>query len=206
MKKIYTLLAVCMTALTLSAQSEICFVDAQGKEIADGAVVVMNDVETNDFDETFIPLKGLSIKNKSNAAKQVRLSVKVEEWFGSSLACCVGSTCKSLYKAGSLAVEGIAIAAGNAEPITHTEWIVNTEEYGTFNTQFVLETQKGTTNTQQTAITVQFVYADPASLPTAQEVDVVVVKTFDLTGRETNAQKGILLQVLSDGTTRKVIK
>lgn len=206
MNKIYTLIATLMVALSASAQQDVCFRNANGNDIKDGSVITMNKVEVDDFDDTIIPLTGLSIRNNTSANAKLRLTVQIDNFSGRSFACCVGSSCHYLSKAGSIIIDNISVSPNSLIEIINTEWVVKPNEYGTLATKFILETQKGMSYIKQTEITVNFTYKDPASINEDKTPGLKVVKTYDITGRETNAHKGLLLQLMSDGSVHKVLR
>lgn len=206
MKKFYSIIAALFTALTISAQSDVCFVDAAGNAIADGTVVTMDEVEVDDFDDTMVPLKGLFIQNNTEDEVTLRLLVSTEEFAGMYFACCVGTNCRNLSNAGTMTVDKIVLGANEKVEITNTEWVVNPGEYGTLATKFALEESNGLGYEAQTEIGINFVYADQSNVESVNGSDAKVVKTFDLQGRETTAQKGLLIEKLSDGSVRKVMK
>lgn len=184
MKKIFTLLAVLMigTATTFAQK----FVDANGDEIADGTALTMNQAEDDGFGGIEVPLKGLYISGASSAT----LTATIEEMpEGSSFACCVGSNCRNLSKAGSLSITGIS-SLGKTE-INNTEWLP--AAYGSCKVTFNIK--NGSTLGSGKTVYVNFVYADPASISGVTVNEANYGKAYNVAGQRVNSDaKGIVIR------------
>ena len=91
MKKFLLTLGVIFASLTASAQ--LVFVDAEGKELADGATVTMDKGHMNDFDEYQVNLEGISVKNTTDKGMRFNMTFQVTEIPSGSFTCCFGGTC-----------------------------------------------------------------------------------------------------------------
>ncbi len=196
MKKLLLVLGVMLCSLTTTAQ--LVFVDANGKELANGATITMDKAEVNDWDEFQISLEGISVKNTTSKSLTFTMDAVVSTLPNGSFACCFGSTCKNAMKPATINLANLKIDANTTTAITNTEWVIDGEgQYGTCTVEFKLST--GNT------LKVNFVYADPANV-TALNASKKIVAIFDMTGNKINAlKKGINLIRYADGSVKKRI-
>ena len=120
MKKFLLTLGVIFASLTASAQ--LVFVDAEGKELADGATVTMDKGHLNDFDEYQVNLEGISVKNTTDKGMRFNLTFQVTEIPSGSFTCCFGGTCLApVSKPSELLLEQMVSKANAVDEILSTE-------------------------------------------------------------------------------------
>lgn len=205
MKKIFTLIAMAMMAILANAQ--VVFVDPEGKEYADGETMTITQT-TIDWGDGDIEIlfHSPSVKNKGNKAVNVGFDINVKVLpENTGVQYCYPNNCYFCYETKLITTESASVAAG-ATKSTGTEWQCYNSEiddyaYGTCTIELTAyeDGKKGNT------VTVNYVYADPTSINTVNK-KATVAKTFDITGRQTTSGNGILIQKMSDGSVRKVIK
>lgn len=193
MKKLLLAMGVMLCSLNITAQ--LIFVDAEGKELANGATITMDKAEMNDFDELEVLLEGVSIKNTSSSAQTFTMDAVVSALPSGSLNCCFGTTCRNATEPKTINLTGLKIAANTTTKIINTEWITEEGKYGTCKVQFKLST--GNT------LNVEFVYADPSNVSgvaASQKIKAI----YDMTGKQVKSlQRGINLVRYADGSVKK---
>lgn len=209
MKKFFTLIAMAFAAVVSHAQSndlQFCYVD--GTVIPNGSIVEVStpDPEALEYDEVKFE-SGIYIKNTTSNTLNATLSLNVTEISPESeLSVCLGKQCK-MYTVKGVNTLTYDLAAGSLNNML-CHWVPalseDTDEYmyGTCSGEYTLKSGSTTCST----ITVKFVYADPASINTVDANAASVVKSYDLQGCENANAKGIVIERLSNGSVRKVIK
>lgn len=208
MKKIFTLIAMAMMTIASQAQSndlQFCYED--GTVIPSGTTVVIDtpDAELLEEDEVMFE-SGIYIKNTTAGAINSTLSFDItQNPEGTELSVCLGMQCQMYYQSGSFSISNVNLDA-NSKNNMRCHWSPIDNEsgdyiYGSCTGTYTLKSGSTTCST----ITVQFVYADPTSITSTNGANKVV-KAYDLMGRQTTSGKGIVLQKMSDGTVRKVLK
>lgn len=196
MKKFLLTLGVLFASLTASAQ--LVFVDAEGKELADGATVTMDKTSYNDFDEFQVGLEGISIKNTTDKGTKFNMDFNVAEISYGSFACCFGGKCQNTSQTGVLSLTDCVIKANTTSLIEFTEWAIAEGKYGTCKVTISLSTGR--------SLNVNFVYADPAPVQGITE-GKKVAGYYDATGKpQSKLRKGLNLVRYTDGTVKKVIR
>ena len=196
MKKFLLTLGVLFASITASAQ--LVFVDAEGKELADGATVTMNKTVTNDWGEPQINLEGISIKNPTATGMKFDMEATVTQLPSGNFQCCFGSLCQLISKPGTLKLEGCVAKKESVQEITFTEWVPAEGKYGTCKVTISLSTGR--------TLNVNFVYADPSPVQ-GITLGKKIAGYFDATGKpQDKLQKGLNLVRYTDGTVRKVIR
>ena len=197
MKKFLLTLGVIFASLTASAQ--LVFVDAEGKELADGATVTMDKTGYNDFEEFQVGLEGISVKNTTDKGMRFNLTFQVTEIPSGSFTCCFGGTCLApVSKPSELLLEQMVSKANAVDEILSTEWVPAPGKYGTCKVTISLSTGR--------TLNVNFVYADPSPVQ-GITLDKKIAGYFDATGKpQDKLQKGLNLVRYTDGTVRKVIR
>lgn len=197
MKKFLLTLGVIFASLTASAQ--LVFVDAEGKELADGATVTMDKGHLNDFDEYQINLEGISIKNTTDKGMRFDMTFHVTEIPSGGFNCCFGGTCLApVNKPSELLLEQMVSKANAVDEILNTEWVTAPGKYGTCKVTISLSTGR--------TLNVHFVYADPSPVQ-GVTLGKKIAGCFDATGKPLDKlQKGLNLVRYTDGTVRKMIR
>lgn len=208
MKKIFTLIAMAMMTIASQAQDlQFCYED--GTAIPSGTTVVVStpDQELFEEDGTRMYESGIYIKNTTAGTVNSTLSFEVTEFQEESeLSVCLGTQCNMYSKVGTYNISNVNLAAGSISSM-QCHWApaydydLDDYIYGSCTGTYTLKSGSTTCST----ITVQFVYADPASVESTTGT-AKVVKTYDVMGRQTIGAKGIVLQKMSDGSVRKVLK
>lgn len=207
MKKIFTLIAMAMMTIASQAQ-DLQFCYANGTIIPNGTTVVVNTPDAELLEEDEVKFEsGIYIKNTTAGTVNSTLSFNVSEiQEESELSVCLGTQCNMYSTVGTYNISNVNLTAGSISNM-QCHWApaydydLDDYVYGSCTGTYTLKSG----NTTCSTITVQFVYADPASIISATGTKKVV-KTYDLQGRETIGAKGIVLQKMSDGTVRKVLK
>lgn len=209
MKKIFTLIAMAMMAIAMHAQSnDLQFCYADGTVVPSGSVVVINtpDPELLADDEVKFE-SGMYIKNTTSGAVNATLSFKVTEISAESeLSVCLGTQCQMYHSTGNYDIKNVSLKGGSINNMQchwspAIDWDTEEYAYGSSSAEYTLKSG----STACSTITIKFVYADPTSISTVSK-KATVAKTFDITGRQTTSGNGILIQKMSDGSVRKVVK
>lgn len=209
MKKIFTLIAMAMMAVATQAQnSDLMFCYENGEEIPSGSVVVVNtpDEEYLEFDEIMFN-SGIFIKNNTASDVVSNLAFTVSEMSDESeLSVCLGTQCQMFHCIGDYAISNVKLAAGSSSDMRchwapAIDWDTEEYVYGSCTGVYALLSGSEVCS----SITVKFIYADEAGINAADNA-VKVVKTYDLQGREAASAKGLVIEKLSNGKVRKVIK
>lgn len=196
MRRILLTLGVLLTSMTMSAQ--LVFVDADGRELADGSTITMNNAVKNDWGEIQVDLKGISIKNTSAIAQNFTMDVEVKELPAGSFACCYGMTCKNTKKPSTMNLKNLSIDANATEMISNTDWAMEEDgHFGTCAVTFKLST--GNT------LNVNFVYTESTDISHVSE-KAEITAIYDITGKSIKTmQKGMNIVHYTDGTVKKII-
>ena len=130
MKKTILLFAAFLFVLSSiraqTIQHQLVFVDHRGAVVKDGATLVLNKVEQNDFKEDVIH-SGLSVRNTTGQSLPVMLSVKIAELIGGTLQVCFPSSCDRYTETNTFWKEkgDIAAHAAGNDPSLQTEFILD---------------------------------------------------------------------------------
>lgn len=198
-----------MMAIAMHAQSndlQFCYKD--GTVIPSGSTVVINtpDPELLEEDEVMFE-SGIYIKNATSSAVNATLSFKVTEISEESeLSVCLGTQCQMYHVTGNYDIANVSLTGGSLNDMRchwapAIDWDTEEYSYGSCAAEYTIKSG----STACSTITVKFVYADPTSINTVNK-KATVAKTFDITGRQTISGNGILIQKMSDGSVRKVVK
>lgn len=169
MKKLLSTLLAAFCALPLVAQnSTIVFTDENGSEIADGTMITVNKPVTDDFGEMMIP-SGIYVKNLSAENAGVRINYTVKTLDNGTMQICFPMSCVSNNATGTFKTESGLMAASEKRDL-QTEWLP--QAYGSCTVTYQIEMMKQTSvfppkyESQGTgsAITVNYVYADPTAI------------------------------------------
>lgn len=202
MKKIFTLIAFAM--LTFAAQAQVVLVDPAGKEYTNGQTMTIHSTIDPDWGD--IVLEAPSVKNKGNQAVDVKLALNITSLPAfTAVQQCFAVNCFIYEEVGNYESNVVNVKAGETKT-TATEWQCYDSEAddfakGTCTIQFTIyeNGQKGN------VITVNYVNGDETAISSTNAA-AKAVKTYDLMGRQTINGKGIVLQQMSDGTVRKILK
>lgn len=202
MKKIFTLIAMAIFAVASHAQ--VVFLDPEGKEYGDGQTMTINSTVDPDWGDVI--LEAPSIKNTSASSANVYLNVNITALpENTAVQECFATNCYFFDLVGEHDTQSVVIGAG-ATKSTATEWQcynAETDDYSYGVCTIILTAYAN--GTKASSVTVNYVNADPASISTVNK-KATVAKTFDITGRQTISGNGILIQKMSDGSVRKVVK
>lgn len=208
MKKIFTLISMALIAMTSQAQNnDLQFCYENGTIIPDGSVVVVDTPDPELLAEDEIKFEsGIFIKNNTASSLASTLEFSVTEITEESeLSVCLGTNCHMYTQNGTFSLTDNLAAGSISSMQCHWSPAYNwdTDEYIYGNCKGTYSIKNG--STVCSTITVNFVYADPAGISTIDK-NATVVKSYDLQGRETSNAKGIVIEKMSDGSVRKVIK
>lgn len=203
MKKFFTLIAMAFVAVASHAQ--IVFLDPEGKEYADGQTMTIYSTVDPDWGDVI--LEAPSIKNTSASSVSVSLNVDIKTLpENTAVQMCFPESCFFLDIIGSYNTQSTNMEAGSTRS-TATEWSCYDSELDdyAYGVCTVIITAYANGN-KSSAVTVNYVNADPAGINTVDANAASVVKSYDLQGRENANAKGIVIERLSNGSVRKVIK
>lgn len=188
MKKIFTLFMGLVATLTVQAQSDfpLQFADKDGNIIADGTVLNLTTVETDDFGDVLMP-SGLYVKNTIDADVEGGGVYSITTFSNGSFQTCFPANCVSNNKTGNFETSHGTIAAGGLKSM-QTEWLPASS--GTCVVTYQLVTYKQNVITKQwqkdqtgPTVTLNFTY-DPAGVnSTVNNKSVHRVEYYNLTGR-----------------------
>lgn len=201
MKKIFTLIAMAM--MNMASQAQVVLVDLNGKEYTSGEFTITPEIDPDWGDVIF---KAPSVKNNGSSAVNVKLGVNITALpENTAVQECFAGSCFFFDSVGSHDTNVVNVKAGKTQS-TATEWqCYNSElddyDFGTCTIEFTIyeNGQKGN------VVTVNYVYANPDGIATVDK-NATVVKTYDLQGREATNASGIVIEKMSNGKVRKVIK
>ena len=210
MKKILLTIALMLSVGSISAQDfAFEFAKADGTIIPDGSVVTITKAEEADDGSGDIEMQsGIYAKNVDGDADQlVRIAYDVKTMDNGFMQICFPSACASINRVSSGSTQPGKM--GNLHSIA-TEWFPTA--FGKCTVKINLESVvKITTGYMVTddgpGITLQFVYADPASVDAAVSV-ATPVAYYSLSGqRLPEKTRGLVLVRLSDGrVVKRVIR
>lgn len=202
MKKIFTLFAMVM--MTVVMQAQVVLVDLEGKEYGNGeSFTITPEIDPEWGDVIF---EAPSVKNNGSAAVNVKLGVNITTLpANTAVQECFAVNCFYFDKEGSHDTAIVSVAAG-ATKSTATEWQCYDSEaddyaFGTCTIEFTIYEN----DVKGNVVTVNYVYADPAGIKTADK-NATVVKAYDLQGRVAASANGIIIEKMSDGSVRKIMK
>lgn len=209
MKRIITLFVGMVAALAVQAQSDfpLQFADKDGNIIADGTVLNLTTVETDDFGDVQMP-SGLWVKNTTSADVQGGGSYRITTLSNGSFQTCFPANCVSNNKTGNYETSNGAIAAGELKSM-QTEWLpVNS---GSCVVTYQLVTYKQNVITKQwqkektgPTVTLNFNYDMAGVGSIVNNKNVCSVEYYNLTGRRVKAPvhgMNIVKITYADGTT-----
>lgn len=207
MKKLFTLIAMTMLVVASQAQSlQFCYAD--GTVIPDGTEIVATTVneELLEWDEIQLE-SGVFVKNTSAGNVTATLSFNITELSEeSSLSVCLGTNCHMYTETGENSISNVKLN-GNSINDLMCHWVpaVNDDyEYLPGNCKAIYTISEG--GNKCSTITINFVYGD-TSVNGINTSDAKIVATYTANGQLASAsQKGLLIQKMSDGSIRKVIK
>lgn len=202
MKKIFTLIAFAM--LTIAAQAQVVLLDPAGKEYTNGQTMTIHSTIDPDWGD--VVLEAPSVKNKGTQDVNVKLSLNITALPAhTSVQQCFVGNCFIYEATGNYESNQVNVKAGSTKT-TATEWQCYDSEAddfakGTCTIVFTIyeNGQKGN------VVTVNYVNGDTTGIISTNGSNKVI-KAYDLMGRQTTSGKGIVLQKMSDGTVRKVLK
>lgn len=224
MKKVFMLLAVALMSIGAYAQDSekdlttFIFVDKNGNEVKDGAVVTVTDAEMKEG--RLQVSTGLFVKNTTNQSQGVGLDLEVKQIDNGSFSCCFPANCQDFSNVGVYndANAPTIMEAGETKDF-QTEWFPSA--YGTSVATFQLKKYSVTTNSifgmtieavgdfisYAPKITINFVYGDPTSVKgITDNSNATVVARYNAAGMRANTQvKGLNIEKLSNGKTIKRI-
>lgn len=217
MRKLLLLLSA-LFALSAGAQTadDLQFVDAKGNVHATGSTVNISTVEEDPFVGTQMPA-GLYLKNagKQDVAVRVKFSDGVIP--NGEMQVCAFTHCEMLkgtmtkegiLKAGArdnLMWEWFPTAYGTASAKVKTELVkydTEIDDFGNEVTVFGDKIADGPT------LTVNFVYADPASVNAVENAEKAkVVSRYNVAGQQLSGKShGVVIEKLSNGKARKTVR
>lgn len=212
MKNFFMLCIGLVAALTIQAQSDfpLQFADKDGNIIADGTTIKVTNAETNEFGEIFVSL-GLFVKNTKETASSLRVHYSIQTLESGFFQICFPVNCITKSTTGTFETSSDLMNANETRNL-NTEWIPAT--YGkcvaTYQIEVMNQTNSFSPQFEFTAmgpkITVEYVYADPASIHQTENEQGTVDSYYSINGTQLpNAQKGFNIVKLTNGKKVKSI-
>lgn len=186
------------------------FVDADGNVVPDGSIVTINKAieEDDGFGGTFVQMpSGLYVHNTDDDASLL-VNYDLRRIDNGNFQICFPSSCISRSTKGSYKTTGGTLKADETRNL-QTEWLPDSYGQCEAHLQIVFCVDLGKQFEEITngpAITLRFVYADPASVQSTVQV-LRPVARYALDGTQLRStQRGIQLVRYSDGSVRKVVQ
>ncbi len=215
MKKIYSFIFCLMTGITTvfaQGTNTVVFTDGNGGEaFADGATIVRDHIEGDDF-EGYSISSDLFIKNTGSTTVPISVKMEPETLPSGGIKLCFPSTCLTYYATTETATG--PIKAGESKDL-QSEW-VNIEGYSQCKVKYTIQhmTFQGVVNGQPTysatpgaSITVIYNYADPAGIDGVEaDKEVLSEVYYNVLGHQLRTPKGLCIKktVYVDGTQKCV--
>lgn len=194
MKKYLLLFSMLFVACGFSslsaATTDLVFLNEDGEEIKDGAVLTMDVVEETPFGSQ-IPLMGIYLKNTTSAEANACLSATVSKIpVGSEFSCCFGTFCHTAAEPKTIQISGVKLVAGEEMEILNTEWVPAVEGGALVSGTCTVTFQIGNGQADGPKITVNFVCGTTA-IESVQET-TSTTPAFNLYGQSLkSSQKGL---------------
>lgn len=211
MKRFFTLIAVAFALTNAFAEDTFVFCYENGTVIPNGSTVNIETSDATAVAESFGMLEsGVFVKNTKGNDEIASLSFNITELSeGSSLMVCLGTNCHNYEKVGTNAIQNVTLSGGGIYDLL-THWSPFTEDWETFkygmcSVTMTIQHVSGSVVDCST-ITINFSFGESTSIKNFGKSGVNVVEYYSLTGEKVSAgQKGIVFQMMSDGSVRKAI-
>ena len=202
MKKIFTLIFLAMASIAVNAQ--VVLTDPQGKEYADGETMVILPEIDPEWEEVIFECP--SIKNKGSINVSVSMEIEVTQLpEGTSFQVCYPLECTMIDKVSTITTAANNLGGGDVVP-SRVEWFcANVDgDYvkGTAVAKITLYENGAKGNT----VTVKFPNEDADAVETVVAGKATKIAAYNINGQQTNAAHGLLIEKMSDGSVRKVVK
>ncbi len=203
MKKVFLLLCAMLATTTLLAQDYYVFADKDGNVFEDGTTIQCTKAEDDGFGTIMLP-SGLYVKN-ADAPNSCAVSVvaNITKMESGLLQLCFPMNCSSYSTVGLQAeTEKETLTQGQVKNLM-TEWLPTA--YGECTVIYTLRTYQSILRKNERTITVNYRYADPASVSLIKSNAAIHQGIFNLQGcRQQQLSRGINIVRRSNGTIRKI--
>ncbi len=181
MKKIFTLLCIFMMGTAAFAQDLYVFCDKEGNVYEDGATIVCSEVEDDGFGTIMVP-SGLYVKNVGAPSGYSASAVAdITKKDNGAVQLCFPTNCISYSTVGKQAeTEKGTLAQGETKNMM-TEWLPTA--YGECTVTYTLKIYQGLFSKGSRTITVNYLYADPASISQVKNGTTAKVTYYNLKGQ-----------------------
>ena len=220
MKRLFTLaFLLCALAASGWAQDDkiqtFQFVDEEGNVVPDGTVITISEVKDEEGIGTIMAVP-LHVKNITGEKVAVGMWEDIAQKPNGEWQTCAFGNCMTLPQSGYSAK---SVLSGEYNQDIMTEWIVEKEKYASWTATLQITYFNITTNffgMEQAgnnvvgygpSVTLNFVYADPASIDNVERSTLNVQRYYDLQGRRLIVQRahGLNIVSLADGRVIKRI-
>lgn len=188
--------------MSATSYAQLVFVDANGKEIANGATLTMDEAVVDpDWGDVEVDLKGLSVKNTSGSTQTFQMNATVKSIPNGSFSCCFGTNCRQRDSEGVLELKNLSISGNKTVNIANTEWYPEEEgAYGTTSVELSI--------VDGPSVNINFVYSNPMGIKDVATAAMgKIVAIYNVSGKRIPAMtKGINLVKYSNGIVKKIIK
>jgi len=204
MKKFFTLFSFLLAVAAASAQDvHYAFADKDGNLIPDGTTIVCSEAEDDGFGGVIVN-SGLHITNVAAPSNyQVSITANVTRMDNGSFQLCFPQNCLTWNTTGVHEAAGKGpVAQGELKNIL-SEWLPVAE--GQCVATYTAKSYQGAFAKQSYTVTVVFKYGAAAINATAGDTPGVT-GCYNLQGCKATGRSGLLLQRMSDGSVRKLLK
>lgn len=213
MKKIFTLALLLLPMVALSTWSQtnntFCFVDKDGKEVADGAKLTMTESEDDGWGGILIP-SGLSVKNTADEEVSLRIHCQLQTIDNGAFQICFPTNCITKEHVETFVTPSGPMNGGEVKNLL-TEW--TPESYGKCTAVYQVEVMKMISLIplqyeslgMGPSVTVEYVYANPADIENVRHEEMSEPSAYyHLNGiRQDTPQRGLNIVRMKNG---KVVK
>ena len=213
MKKLFTLFLFSLLTIgqTWAQDNDTFqFVDKDGNVVASGTTVKVTNVEADDFDGIIVP-SGIFVKNTKEAASGIRIHYSIQTMESGTFQMCFPVNCITKSTTGTFITSSDLMNANEIRNL-NTEWIPAT--YGKCVVTYQIEVMNPTNSfppqfesvAMGPQITVEYIYADPASIQQTRNEQGTVDSYYSINGMQLPiAQKGFNIVKLTNGEKVKFI-
>ena len=157
MKKIFTLLSLCLLTLSASAQQYV-FTDKNGNVLEDGVTITCNEVEDDGFGGIALS-PGISIKNvNANEGSQLAIEATISKIDNGSVQLCFPTNCHIYNDTGTYEPNEKATLTTGEVKVIQTEWLPTA--YGECTVTYKAKGYMGFASEVCRTLTVKYKYAE----------------------------------------------
>lgn len=200
-----------VTAASEYVDDKFCFIDVDGRVIADGAEITITKVtqNTDDFtgERTDILYDGIALKNTTSGTWNAKIKYTIEQIPSGMFQICWGN-CRSHETTGEFQTMGTLEMAGGQVQGLLTEWVPQLNVYGTCKVTYQVAVYRNSDESFYAdghKITVIYKYGSSTDIENVlNQGNSSDVELFSIDGSRLSApKKGINIVKMNDGTVVK---